>query len=520
MFGSSVAFVYGVLMAVQHRLHAVLRDLRSSAPSAGSAGGSRTGSPGAGPRRGPTGATMVDPGAVIELRPATALAGRYGGADGDRMTKPIAIVGMACRYPDASSSRRSCGRTCSPGAAPSAGCRTSGMRLEDYWSPDPAAPDRFYTRKAAVIEGFEFDRVQLQDRRQHLPRHRPDALAGARHRGPGARRRRASPTATGCPGGSTAVIVGNTLTGEFTRANLMRLRWPYVRRMVERRADRARLGRRRAGRRSWSASRSATRARSRRSTRTRWPAACPTRSPGRICNHFDLEGGGFTVDGACSSSLLSVVDRLRRAQRRGSVDAAIAGGVDLSIDPFEIIGFAKTGALATGEMRVYDKHSNGFWPGEGCGMLVLMRAGRRGSAGPADLRDDRRVGVLLRRQGRHHPAGGGRAPAGARAGLPAGRLRHRHGRLPGGARHRHRGRRRDRAAGASARPAAPPVPDGPTRRHQHHQGQHRTHQGGRRRRRADQGHPGRAPPGDPAGHRSCRPASRSDRGLVRPCGCR
>lgn len=47
--------------------------------------------------------------------------------------------------------------------------------------------------------------------------------------------------------------------------------------------------------------------------------------------------------------------------------------MDLSIDPFEVIGFAKTGALATGEMRVYDKGANGFWPGEGCGMLVLMR---------------------------------------------------------------------------------------------------------------------------------------------------
>ena len=24
-------------------------------------------------------------------------------------------------------------------------------------------------------------------------------------------------------------------------------------------------------------------------------------------------------------------------------------------------------------MRVYDRGSNGFWPGEGCGMVVLMR---------------------------------------------------------------------------------------------------------------------------------------------------
>jgi len=55
------------------------------------------------------------------------------------------------------------------------------------------------------------------------------------------------------------------------------------------------------------------------------------------------------------------------------VDVVVAGGVDLSLDPFELVGFAKTGALAKHEMRVYDRHSNGFWPGEGCGMVVLMR---------------------------------------------------------------------------------------------------------------------------------------------------
>src|SRR5262249_8734649 len=94
---------------------------------------------------------------------------------------------------------------------------------------------------------------------------------------------------------------------------------------------------------------------------------------GRICNHFDLKGGGYTVDGACSSSLLSVATACR-ALADGELDVAIAGGVDLSIDPFEVIGFAKTGALATEDMRVYHRRSHGFWPGEGCGMAVLMRA--------------------------------------------------------------------------------------------------------------------------------------------------
>jgi len=52
---------------------------------------------------------------------------------------------------------------------------------------------------------------------------------------------------------------------------------------------------------------------------------------------------------------------------------AIAGGVDLSLDPFELVGFARAGALARDEMRVYDRRPQGFWPGEGCGLLVLMR---------------------------------------------------------------------------------------------------------------------------------------------------
>src|SRR5262249_8314720 len=93
---------------------------------------------------------------------------------------------------------------------------------------------------------------------------------------------------------------------------------------------------------------------------------------GRICNHFDLKGGGYTVDGACASSFLSITNACAALQC-GELDVAVAGGVDLSLDPFELIGFAKAGALATEKMRVFDARSSGFWPGEGCGMVVLMR---------------------------------------------------------------------------------------------------------------------------------------------------
>ena len=38
------------------------------------------------------------------------------------------------------------------------------------------------------------------------------------------------PEGKGLPRETTGVLLGNTLTGEFSRANVLRLRWPYVRR--------------------------------------------------------------------------------------------------------------------------------------------------------------------------------------------------------------------------------------------------------------------------------------------------
>jgi enediyne polyketide synthase len=285
------------------------------------------------------------------------------------MSGRIAIVGMACRYPDANGTEQLWDNVLA-GRRAFRRLPDERMRLADYWSPDPAAPDRFYSTQAAVIEGFEFDRVAFR-------------VAGSTYRVTDLTHWLALDTAAkaladaGFPGGNglpkrnTAVVIGNTLAGEFTRANLMRLRWPYVRRVVS-----AALHDH-----GWD---DAAVADFMHDLEPRYKRPFPAVDEdtlagglantiaGRICNQFDLKGGGFTVDGACSSSLLAVAQACA-ALRSGQADAVVAGGVDLSIDPFEVVGFAKTGALATGEMRVYDRRSNGFWPGEGCGMLVLLR---------------------------------------------------------------------------------------------------------------------------------------------------
>src|SRR6185295_7566536 len=84
-------------------------------------------------------------------------------------------------------------------------------------------------------------------------------------------------------------------------------------------------------------------------------------------------GGGFTIDGACSSSLLAVANACK-ALRDGELDYALAGGVDVSLDPFEIIGFAKARAFSRDDIRPYDERASGMLPGEGCGIFVLARA--------------------------------------------------------------------------------------------------------------------------------------------------
>lgn len=281
----------------------------------------------------------------------------------------IAIVGIGLRYPDAGSTGELWENVLA-GRRAFRRLPDERMNQADYYDPNPEAPDRFYSKMAAVLRDFEFDRVRYRvagstfrstDMTHWLALDvTSQALADA-----------GFPEAEGLPKQSTGVVLGNSLTGEFSRANVMRLRWPYVRRTVA-----AAL----AGK-GWPEDEIAGFLRE---LEVDYKAPFPEINEdtlagglantiaGRICNYFDLRGGGYTVDGACSSSLLSVATAAKSLVE-GDMDVAIAGGVDLSIDPFEVIGFAKTGALAKRVMKVYDKDSNGFWPGEGAGSLVLVR---------------------------------------------------------------------------------------------------------------------------------------------------
>ncbi len=301
----------------------------------------------------------------------------HGSAGDGAGQEPVAVVGMACRYPDADDltqlwqvvlEQRRAFRRLPP----------ERLDLDDYFDRDPAAPDKTYGSTAGLIEGWTFDRAAFR-------------VPGPSYRATDPAHWLALETAgraladAGLPGGDgvdrdkVAVVVGNSLTGDTTRAATMRLRWPFVRRVLTSAITESGL----SGRQ-----RTALLERAEEHYLAPFPpvgdetlaGGLANTIAGRICNHFDFHGGGYTVDGACSSSLLAVITACR-SLRDHSADMVIAGGVDLSIDPFELVGFAKTGALAADRMRIYDERSAGFIPGEGCGVVVLMRAADARAAG-------------------------------------------------------------------------------------------------------------------------------------------
>ena len=280
----------------------------------------------------------------------------------------IAIIGLGCRYPDARNPRELWENVLTQ--------RQSFRRMPDerlplseYGDSDKNAPDKTYLERAAVIDGFEFDwarrRIPKQVYEQTDITHwlaLDVALQAVNDAGYEAKE---------LPRDRTGVVIGNTLTGEQQRAHLLRGRWPFVQKTIRAAGIKKGLD---------GATLEELVAETEKIFKSYFPApnedtlagALSNTIAGRICNYMDLRGGGYTVDGACASSLLSVATAAN-ALCAGDIDVALAGGVDVSLDAFEIVGFAKVGALTDSDMKVYDRAGNGFLPGEGCGFIVMKR---------------------------------------------------------------------------------------------------------------------------------------------------
>ena len=91
----------------------------------------------------------------------------------------------------------------------------------------------------------------------------------------------------------------------------------------------------------------------------------------RLSYHFDLRGPSLAVDTACSSSLVAV-HLACQSLWSGESDLALAGGVNLILSPDTTIALSQARMMAAdGRCKTFDAAADGYVRGEGCGIVIL-----------------------------------------------------------------------------------------------------------------------------------------------------
>ncbi|WP_375765195.1 SDR family NAD(P)-dependent oxidoreductase [Archangium gephyra] len=244
--------------------------------------------------------------------------------------EPIAIVGMACRFPGASgpegfwkllSEGRDAVREVPTGRYP-----------EAAFDADPSAPGKSHVRRGAFLEqvdGFDpqfFDispreAVQLDPQQRLALELTWEALADA-GRPPASLR-----------GSRTGVFLGVIWRdyAELRRGDLTGV------------------------------------------TAHTGTGQAPGMAANRISYVLGVHGPSMVVDTACSSSLVAV-HLACQSLRSGESSMALAGGVNLLLSADTWVSLAKFGGLSPeGRCSAFDARANGYVRGEGGGMVVLKR---------------------------------------------------------------------------------------------------------------------------------------------------
>ena len=110
---------------------------------------------------------------------------------------------------------------------------------------------------------------------------------------------------------------------------------------------------------------------------------------GRLAYFLGARGPAMVLDSACSSSLVAVHLACQSLRGRES-DTALVGGSNLTLTPGTSIACSRWGMLSPeGKCKTFDAGADGYVRGEGCGVVVLKRLGDA-------LRDGDRVQAVVR----------------------------------------------------------------------------------------------------------------------------
>ncbi|MFE3700824.1 beta-ketoacyl synthase N-terminal-like domain-containing protein, partial [Nocardia tengchongensis] len=277
------------------------------------------------------------------------------------MSVPIAVVGLAALMPQ-SPDLGSFWRHVVAGRDLVTEVPSTHWPIDDYYDPDPAAPDKTYSRRGAFLPEVDFDPIRhgmpptvinATDTAQLLALVVADRLMDDLN----------SNLARPLDRSRTGVILGGaTLAqGGTLNARIQRPVWLNALRgcaVPEHEAQQI-CDRIASSYPAWDES--------------SFPGYLVNLLSGRIANRLELGGTNFTVDAACASSMAAIrapADELAL----GRADVVLTGGIDAHNTPFMFISFSKTPALSpTGVCRPFADAADGTVLGEGIGMLALKR---------------------------------------------------------------------------------------------------------------------------------------------------
>jgi acyl transferase domain-containing protein len=255
-------------------------------------------------------------------------------AVGAAAAEPIAIVGMACRFPGGSIDPDAYWELLENSRDAVGEIPRDRWNVDAFYDPDPGASGKMYCRRGGFldeVDGFDpqFFNISPREAVSLDPQHRLllevawEALEHAGH---------------------NAAEVRGSLTGVFVGIGA---------------DDYAKLQVRSASPESVTAH-----------TGT-GNAYCY--GAGRLSFFLGAQGPCFPIDTACSSSLVAAHLACQSLRLR-ECNLAIVGGVHLMLSPAGSIFLSRARALAPdGRCKTFDARADGYVRGEGCGVVILRR---------------------------------------------------------------------------------------------------------------------------------------------------
>ena len=248
-------------------------------------------------------------------------------------TEPIAIVGMACRFPGGADSPEAFWRMLHDGIDAVSEVPSDRWDISTYYDPDPDAPGKMYTREAGFlkkVDSFdaEFFGITAREAINMDPQQRLLLEVGWE----------ALENAGIAPHG-----IKHSLTGVFVGISTNDYLHLHLNNDVKRLNAYVGTG----------------------------GISCV--AAGRLSYCLGLNGPSMVVDTACSSSLVAINLAVQHLKAE-KCHLAIAGGVNLVLSPALSISFSRLKVLSKdGRCKTFDARADGYGRGEGCGMIVLKR---------------------------------------------------------------------------------------------------------------------------------------------------